>query len=90
MRDCEANRARESRDRHTSIRRNPRHREPFVNAEDTFGQQTLAGPLPKAVIPAQAGIQFAQDAQEVRWMPGCAGRTLAGAFGQQTLTGAAC
>jgi len=31
--------------------------------------------LPEAVIPAQAGIHFAQDAQELRWMPAGAGMT---------------
>ena len=49
----------------------------------------LTGRLPKAVIPAQAGIHFALDAQEVRWMPACAGMTFTAPFGQQALTGAA-
>jgi len=58
-------------------------------ANDNFkGVATLyTGLLPEPVIPAQAGIQYAQHAQGVRWMPACAGMTATFALGQQTVHG---
>jgi len=51
---------------------------------DASTSRAREGLLPKLVIPAQAGIQFAQDAQEVRWMPAFAGMTDSKAFRRQT------
>jgi len=52
-------------------------------------RRACAGLLLNLVIPARAGIQSAHYAQEVRWMPACAGMTLTGAFGQQAWAQAA-
>jgi len=53
----------------------------FAPAKRT--SRACEGLLPKLVIPAQAGIQYAPDAQEVRWMPAFAGMTDSKAFRQQ-------